>query len=131
MRIAADTNALVRIAIQDDVRQMRKAQRALEGAELVAISTPALCEFAWVMTKGCKQPTALVAAGIRYFLAAANVETDRNAVEAGLAMLDAGGDFADGVIAYEGRALGAQMFVSFDKKAVAHLEQQVKATLLL
>jgi hypothetical protein len=32
-------------------------------------------------------------------------------------MLDAGGDFADGVIAYEGKWLGAETFVSFDKKA--------------
>jgi len=43
---------------------------------------------------------------------------DRAAVEAGLAMADAGGDFADGVIAFEGRALGGETFVSFDKKAV-------------
>jgi predicted nucleic-acid-binding protein len=36
-------------------------------------------------------------------------------------MLDAGGDFADGVIAYEGKWLGAETFVSFDKKAVRTL----------
>ncbi len=30
-------------------------------------------------------------------------------------MLDAGGDFADGVIAYEGQWLGADTFVSFDE----------------
>ena len=45
-------------------------------------------------------------------------------VEAGLAMLDAGGDFADGVIAYEGRWLGAETFVSFDRKAVEMLAAQ-------
>jgi predicted nucleic-acid-binding protein len=39
-------------------------------------------------------------------------------------MLDAGGDFADGVIAYEGRWLGAETFVSFDRKAVEMLNQQ-------
>ena len=32
-------------------------------------------------------------------------------------MLDDGGDFADGVIAHEGRALGADCLVSFDKQA--------------
>jgi len=55
--------------------------------------------------------------------AAAKILTDANrpAVEAGLAVLDAGGDFADGVIAYEGQWLGAETFVSFDKKAVALL----------
>jgi predicted nucleic-acid-binding protein len=31
--------------------------------------------------------------------------------------LDAGGDFADGVISYEGSWLGAETFVSFDKEA--------------
>ncbi len=31
--------------------------------------------------------------------------------------VDAGGDFADGVIAYEGRWLGGETFVSFDRKA--------------
>ena len=52
------------------------------------------------------------------------METNRPAIEAGLAMLDAGGDFADGVIAYEGRWLGAETFVSFDKKAVEMLVKQ-------
>lgn len=32
--------------------------------------------------------------------------------------LEAGGDFADGVIAHAGHWLGADTFVSFDKKAV-------------
>jgi predicted nucleic-acid-binding protein len=41
-----------------------------------------------------------------------------------LALLDAGGDFADGVIAYEGSWLGADSFVSFDKKAVKLMEAQ-------
>jgi transposase len=62
-----------------------------------------------------------VADTIRSLTSADNVETNRPAVEAGLAMLDAGGDFADGVIAYEGRWLGAETFVSFDKKAVGML----------
>jgi hypothetical protein len=53
-------------------------------------------------------------------MSAENVETNRPAVEAGLTMPDAGGDF-DGVIAYEGRWLGTETFVSFDKKAVEML----------
>jgi predicted nucleic-acid-binding protein len=46
-------------------------------------------------------------------------------------MLDAGGDFADGVIAYEGSWLGADIFVSFDKKAVKLLEMRGEAARLL
>ena len=39
-------------------------------------------------------------------------------------MLEAGGDFADGVIAFEGQWLGGETFVSFDKQAVALLQAQ-------
>ena len=71
------------------------------------------------------------AAAIRALLAAANVEMSRPAVEADLLLLDAGGDFADGVIAYEGKWLGGEIFVSFDKKAVAQLAAQGHSTHLL
>jgi hypothetical protein len=49
---------------------------------------------------------------------AGTVAVDRPAVEAGLAVLQAGGDFADGIIAFEGRRLGGEVFVSFDRHAV-------------
>lgn len=61
-----------------------------------------LCELVWVLRRKYGLPAVEVAAAIRALLAAGNVEVDRPAVAAGLAMLDAGGDFADGVIAYEG-----------------------------
>jgi predicted nucleic-acid-binding protein len=56
---------------------------------------------------------------------------NRPAVEAGLALLDAGGDFADGIIAYEGSWLGAEVFISFDKKAVNLMEAQGESVRLL
>jgi len=52
-------------------------------------------------------------------------------VEAGLSALDAGGDFADGVIAHEGNWLGAEEFVSFDSKAVSMLKAQGSRARLL
>jgi predicted nucleic-acid-binding protein len=48
-----------------------------------------------------------------------------------LKVLAAGGDFADGVIAYEGSWLGGETFVSFDKKAVALLKSQGQKARLL
>jgi predicted nucleic-acid-binding protein len=63
-----------------------------------------------------------IAATIRGLINGANVAVNRPAAEAGLRLLDAGGDFADGVIAYEGKWLGAETFVSFDKKAVRLIE---------
>jgi len=56
---------------------------------------------------------------------------NRPAVEAGLSVLDAGEDFADGVIAYEGDWLRAEEFLSFDSKAVSVLQSQgIRARLL-
>ena len=68
---------------------------------------------------------------IRALLAIPKVEVNRPAVEAGLSVLEAGGDFADGVIAYEGNWLGGETFVSFDKKAVALLTSQGQSARLL
>jgi predicted nucleic-acid-binding protein len=53
------------------------------------------------------------------------------AVLAGLALLEAGGDFADGVIAFEGELLGGQEFVSFDQQAVKLLKAQKRKVCLL
>jgi len=56
---------------------------------------------------------------------------NRPAVEAGLALLEAGSDFANGIMAHEGKWLGGKTFVSFDKKAVTLLSNQGEATQLL
>ncbi len=131
MRIAADTNVLVRAVVRDDARQSEIAARTLINAEMLAVGTSCLCEFVWVLRQVYKFTAAATAAAIRELLTAANVEANRPAVEAGLAMLDAGGDFADGVIAHEGRWLGAETFVSFDKRAVEMLKGQGVAARVL
>jgi predicted nucleic-acid-binding protein len=46
-------------------------------------------------------------------------------------MLEAGGDFADGVIAYDGLRLGGETFVSFDRKAVTLLKDLGQSAHLL
>ena len=131
MKIVADTNVLLRAAVRDDPTQTQPAANALRTADLVAIPVAALCEFVWVMRSGYKRPTAEVAHSIRALIESQNVVTNRMAVEAGLELLDQGGDFADGAIAYEGRWLGAEEFVSFDKQAVSLLKQQGKRARLL
>jgi predicted nucleic-acid-binding protein len=131
MRITADTNVLVRAVTEDHEHQSRAAQTALRRAELVAIPIAALCELVWVLSQGYKIPPRDAAEAIRRLMNAANVVVNRPAAEAGLALLDAGGDFADGVIAYEGNWLGADTFVSFDKKAVKLMETQGRSARLL
>jgi predicted nucleic-acid-binding protein len=131
MKVVVDTNVLVRAAVRDDPAQARIAVGILTDAELIAVALPCLCEFVWVLLKVYSIERADAAAAIRALLVAANVEVNRPAVEAGLLVLDAGGDFADGVIAYEGNWLGGETFVSFDKKAVTLLTAQGHAARLL
>ncbi len=131
MKVAVDTNVLVRAAVRDDPEQTEVATRIMARAEMLAIALSSLCEFVWVLRSVYGYRAPRIAEAIRLLLVADNVETNRQAAEAGLAMLDAGGDFADGVIAYEGRWLGAEMFVSFDKKAVEMVRAQGTAARLL
>lgn len=118
MRITADTNVLVRAAVLDDPEQSRAATRILREAEMVAVTLPALCEFVWVLWRGYRRSAADIATAIRRLINGDRVSVDRPAVRAGLAALQAGGDFADSVIAFDGRRLGGDVFVSFDRHAV-------------
>ena len=131
MKVAVDTNVLVRAAVRDDPAQARVAAKVLIDAELIAVALPCLCEFVWVLLRIYDFQPADAATAIRALLAAPNVQVNRPAVEAGLSVLEAGGDFADGVIAYEGNWLGGETFVSFDKKAVALLTAQGQSARLL
>jgi|SRR5665213_432568 len=130
MKITADTNVLVRALTEDHIEQSKAAMLALNKAEIVALAIPTLCELVWVL-QSYKIETADIAAAIRRLLNGVNVAVNRTAAEAGLALLEAGGDFADGAIAYEGKWLGADTFVSFDKKAVRLMKAQGGSAQLL
>jgi predicted nucleic-acid-binding protein len=131
MKITADTNVLIRAITGDNALQSKAAQTALRNAEAVALAIPALCELVWVLSQGYRIPSRDIAEAIRRLMNAENVVVNRPAAEAGLTLLDAGGDFADGAIAYEGSWLGADAFVSFDKKAVKLMEAQGGSARLL
>jgi predicted nucleic-acid-binding protein len=131
MKVTVDTNVLLRAAIGDDPKQARIAAKLLADAQLIAIPSPCLCEFVWVLLKAYNFKHADAADAIRTLLATANIQVNRPAVEAGLALMDAGGDFADGVIAFEGSWLGGETFMSFDKQAVALLKQRGRNAQLL
>ena len=122
MKISVDTNVLLRLVVDQDATQRPLAVETLRSAELVAVSMSALCEVVWVMKSRYKIAKPDVAEAIRLIADIPNVALDRPALDAGLKMLDAGGDFADGVIAYDGQWLGGETFVSFDKQAVKLLQ---------
>ena len=131
MKITADTNVLVRAVVRDDEQQARAAEEVLREAAIIAVALPSLCEFVWVLRRVYGLDPADIASAIRALLDTANLVVNRPAAEAGLAMLEAGGDFADGVIAHEGNWLGGETFVSFDRQAVALLLEQGESAALL
>jgi predicted nucleic-acid-binding protein len=131
VRITADTNLLVRAVTFDHPRQSPLAAQLLNEAEMVALPLPALCELAWVLSRTYRFATTEISQAISRLLDADNVVVDRRAAEAGIAQLDVGGDFADGIIAFEGRALGADTFLSFDRDAVRQLQTRGEAAQLL
>jgi len=131
MRITADTNVLVRAVVADDPAQSQAAIAALRGADQIAVAVPALCEFVWVLRRVYAFPVAEISAAIRALMEAGNVSLDRAAGEAGLWQLEAGGDFADAVIAHQGQWLGGDTFLSFERQAVALLQQRGIAAALL
>jgi predicted nucleic-acid-binding protein len=131
MKITVDTNILIRAVVRDDKKQAQVAATLLRDAEIIAVSLPCLCEFVWVLRRLYKFEQQDISAALEALLNAANVAVNRPAVDAGLAVLKAGGDFADGLIAYEGSWLGGDTFVSFDKKAVSLIAKQGLSARLL
>jgi len=131
LKVAADTNVLVRFMLRDDPAQAEKARALLAEAEVIVVSLTALCEFVWILRSVYSLSSPELSNAIRQVLSVESVVTNRAAAELGLTMLEAGGDFADGVIAFEGRLMGGETFVSFDRKAVTLLKASGQAARLL
>ena len=118
MKVVVDTNVLVRFVVRDDEQQARIAERMLRRATVVVLTLPCLCELVWVLSRSYGFARQDIAQTLEVILQIPNVELQRATVIHGIALLRGGGDFADGVIAHEGRRLGAELFASFDRKAV-------------
>ena len=131
MKLTLDTNVLVRLCTQDDPVQAAAAAQAVNAATLIALPTPVLCELVWVLRRGYRYDTVPVADALRLLVNTRQVVCNMPAVLAGLALLEQGGDFADGVIAFEGDALGGTEFLSFDQQAVKLLKQAKRKARLL
>ena len=110
--IAVDTNVLVRIMVEDDVDQVRRARAFLEAQDRVFISRTVLLEIGWVLGTYHLTREAIVSS-IRDVLAVSNVEVeDPPAVTAALEWYQQGMDFVD---AMHLAALGGDtQFATFD-----------------
>ena len=131
VKLTLDTNVLVRLATQDNPPQAAAALKVLQTASLIAVPSTTLCETVWVLIRGYRYTPEQVAHAIRTLLQVSQVVCNTPAVLAGLALLQSGGDFADGVIAFESELMGGQEFVTFDKAAAKLLKQQKRKVRLL
>ena len=121
MRIAVDTNVLVRYLTWDDEGQAIEAARAIEAADAIVVPTIVLCELVWVLKRAYRYGGPEIIDIIRRLAAMRAVELERPAAEAGIAMLARGGDFADGVIRHEADGAKCECVVTFDQGFARHL----------
>jgi len=131
LSIVADTNVFLRTIINDDPDEAERARRLFAETDRIIIPTITLCETISVLRSRYRVQKAQLVQLVTRLLQTEKLVLDRAAVEAGLALLQAGGDFADGVIAFEGRRLGGDTFATFDKKAAALLKGVGQNCLLL
>ncbi|MBK8447323.1 MAG: type II toxin-antitoxin system VapC family toxin [Micropruina sp.] len=131
MKVTVDTNVLLRTVVADDPDQAVVASGLFTQAETIAIGLQTLTELVWVLRSSYGVARDDISSVIRTIMDTEKVVLDRAAVDAGLACLEAGGDFADGIIAHQGAWLGSDTFVSFDRKAVKVLAELGQQTQLL
>lgn len=123
--IALDTNVLVRFLTQDDPAQSAAASDVIGGLTSEApgfVSREVMVELVWVLERAYGFGRNQVATAIEGLLAAIELEIEA-ADDVGSALYryrDDGFGFADLMIAAAARRAGAQVLVTFDRKA-AHL----------
>ena len=114
--IAIDTNILVRIFVADDEIQHQKAIALIEQAAKFFVPTTVFIETVWVLMSRYELSKADVYAVLCDFIENSDkLLLKYDEVRAGLALLEIGGDFADGINQYLGKVGGGEIFVSFDK----------------
>jgi len=121
VRVAADTNVVVRYLVWDDEAQAEAAARVIEQADVLVLSTVVLCEVVWVLRRAYRYGGGEVTGVLRRLIESRTVEVDRPLAEAGLANLETGGDFADGVVLAEAGRARCNRLVTFDRGFPASL----------
>jgi len=115
---AADTNVLVRALVHDEgaAGQCAAAQGWLASLDAVYVPQAVQLELVWVLDRAFRFSRAEIVAALSQI--ADHVAISLQSPDAFLSGLDClrdGGDFDDGVIAYEATCVGAEL-VTFDRK---------------
>lgn len=130
MSVIVDTNVLVRAIVRDHAEEAERAT-ALLAANEVVIPTQTFCELIWVLARVYKLSRSELMDVVSAWSDTEGVVVDTAAVSAGLAVMKRGGDFADGVVAFEGRRIGGSVFATFDRRAARILAGEGHECLLI
>lgn len=119
--IGFDTNLVVRLMVEDDAAQARRARKLLEAAverdEQVLISDIVLSELEWVLESAYKVPRQRILASLNTLIADDRFcFEDRHRVATALNLYQQGkGDLADYLIGLRSEAAGARTTFTFDR----------------
>lgn len=121
MKIAIGT-ILVRYLTWDDEPQARKAAKLIEAADHVHVSTVVLCEVVRVLTRAYQYKRHDIVPVLERLVAGREFDIDQVAARTGLRLLEAGGDFADGVILDDMQSASCEFLATFDRDFASLIE---------
>jgi predicted nucleic-acid-binding protein len=114
--IAVDTNIVVRLLVQDDPKQAKKAEQLFANHEIFIADT-ALLEVEWVLRFAYKLPVETIHLGLINLLGLDNVFVrDQAAVQQALTGFEQGMDFADAW--HLALSQSCEKFATFDLKLI-------------
>jgi predicted nucleic-acid-binding protein len=126
LKVAVDTNVLVRFLLGDDAAQADAASAAIERYDILFIPTVVLCELVWVFRRIYRFDRDRLIAAIETLMDHAKVDMDRPAAASGLAMLKVGCDFADGCLLREAARERCETVLTFDRRFASRSDGQAK-----
>ncbi|MCD2173717.1 type II toxin-antitoxin system VapC family toxin [Rhizobium sp. C4] len=130
MSVIIDTNVLVRAIVQDNAEEAERAMAVLAAHEVV-IPNQTFCELIWVLGRVYKLSHGELIGVVSAWSDTEGVVVDTAAVAAGLAIMKRGGDFADGIVAFEGRRMGGSVLATFDRRAARILADEGNECILV
>ena len=119
--IGVDTNLLVRILVEDDTEQLRRARSLLDGAaeraETAFVGDIVLAELEWVLEDAYKVPRARILQALQGLVGSRRFEFDdrRRVVEALELYQNGKAELSDYLIGLGGSQHGASTTYTFDR----------------
>lgn len=111
---AIDTNVIVRFLTADDRAQAAVARKAIEGGDILVLTT-VLLETEWVLRSGYGFSSEAIGEALRGLAGLPGISVeDPRAIAIALDGLAAGMDFADAL--HLAKAEGCSAFLTFDRK---------------